>query len=350
MPPSSRARAWPTAIDLFSGCGGLTLGLRRARFRVLGAVELDPLAVETYRLNHPSVKVWPKDIRHVSGDEILKRLRLEVGELDLLAGCPPCQGFSSMTTLNGKWIVEDERNDLIAEYGRLVSELQPKAVLMENVPGLADDERLSALLAVLAAEGYATEDVVQVLDAQEYGVPQRRRRLVMMSAVGAVVPFAKPVPTRATVRDAIEDLLPAGSSKDPLHDFPENRSDVVKEIIAGIPKDGGSRQALGADRQLACHKRVSGFRDVYGRMAWDSPAPTITGGCHNPSKGRFIHPAEDRAITMREAALLQGFPLDYKFSLRRGKLAAAAMIGNAVPADFVAAQAEQIRRHLSSAP
>ncbi len=342
MPSSSRTRAWPTAIDLFSGCGGLTLGLRRARFRVVGAVEIDPLAVETYRLNHPSVRVWPKDIRDVTGKEILERLGLQPGELDLLAGCPPCQGFSSMTTLNGKWIVEDERNDLIAEYGRLISELKPKAVLMENVPGLATDDRLTALLALLADQGYATDDVVKVLDAQ------RRRRLVMMSAMGSVVPFAKPRSARQTVRDAIEELLPAGSSEDPLHDFPENRTGAVRQIIAGIPKDGGSRQALGKDRQLACHKRVSGFRDVYGRMAWDGPAPTITGGCHNPSKGRFIHPDEDRAITLREAALLQGFPLDYKFSLRRGKLAAAAMIGNAVPADFVAAQAEQIRHHLSA--
>ena len=253
-----------------------------------------------------------------------------------------------MTTLNGKWIVEDERNDLVAEYGRFVEELRPQAVLMENVPGLANDSRLESLVDLLKELGYASEGIVKVLDARDFGVPQRRKRLVMMTAKKGSVPFALPSPDRVTFRQTIADMPKAGESGDPLHDLPEHRTQAVQAIIRAIPKDGGSRKSLGDQRQLDCHKRSNGFKDVYGRMHWDAPAPTITGGCHNPSKGRFIHPEENRSITLREAALLQGFPPDYEFSLRRGKLAAAAMIGNAVPASFVAAQAIQLRARLTT--
>jgi DNA (cytosine-5)-methyltransferase 1 len=128
---------------------------------------------------------------------------------------------------------------------------------------------------------------------------------------------------------------------------PENRTAAVRARIARIPKNGGSRADLGASEQLPCHQKSDGFKDIYGRMAWDKPAPTITGGCHNPSKGRFLHPEHDRAITLREAALLQGFPPDYHFSLARGKQAAAAMIGNALPPDFVAAHARQLASALT---
>ena len=132
----------PTAVDLFSGCGGLTLGLKQAGFRAVGAVEIDPLAVETYRANHPEVSVWETDIRDLLVSEVKETLGLGKGQLDLLAGCPPCQGFSSMRTLNGSNKVEDSRNDLVFEFLRFLEELRPKAVMMENVPGLMKDKRL----------------------------------------------------------------------------------------------------------------------------------------------------------------------------------------------------------------
>lgn len=337
----------PVAIDLFAGAGGMTVGLKRAGFDVQAAVELEALAIETYFSNHSDVAVFRGDIRQIPPEAVLAWLGLEPGELDLLAGCPPCQGFSTITTLNGKFVVEDERNDLVQTYGEYVSVMQPRAVLMENVPRLRDDPRMHKLLGVLKDLGYHVEDAVRVLNAVDYGVPQRRRRLVLLAARDAPVSFSEPVASEPrTVRDAIGKLAKPGRSGDPLHDLPERRSDAVKKLIKQIPVDGGSRLDLGADAQLKCHKDFDGFKDIYGRMAWDKPAPTITGGCVNPSKGRFLHPEQHRSITLREAALLQGFPEDYKFSLRRGKFPAASMIGNALPPAFVEAHAAELARHL----
>src|SRR2546425_11729425 len=165
-------RMKPRAIDLFPGCGGLTLGLKQAGFRVRGAVEIDSLAVETYRRNHRRVVVWNRDIRRLPVVEVLRRLGLRRGELDLLAGCPPCQGFSRMTTLNGTRCTSDPRNDLVLEFVRFIRGLRPKAVMLENVPRLASDRRLRALLTLLHGLGYRC--TFGVLDAADYGVPQRR--------------------------------------------------------------------------------------------------------------------------------------------------------------------------------
>jgi DNA (cytosine-5)-methyltransferase 1 len=131
-----------------------------------------------------------------------------------------------------------------------------------------------------------------------------------------------------------------------LHNLPEQRSPKVLKLIKRIPQDGGSREQAGKRFQLDCHAKCDGFYDVYGRMSWDKVAPTITSGCFNPSKGRFIHPTKHRAITMREAALLQSFPVSYRFSLDGGKTAAALMIGNALPPEFIRRHARQIARHL----
>src|SRR5579885_2068271 len=203
----------PTAIDLFAGAGGMTLGLKRAGFDVVGAVEIDELACETYRVNHPNVELWEKDIRKLSVKEMMKALNLEPGQLDLLAGCPPCQGFSSITTLNGKLEVDDPRNDLISEYARFVRVLRPKGVLMENVPGLMTDSRMAHLCGVLESLGYPTEDHVKVLNAADFGVPQRRRRLVLLTAADVEVTFAKPGKRkRRTVQETIGTLPLAGNS------------------------------------------------------------------------------------------------------------------------------------------
>ena len=153
----------PIAIDLFSGCGGLTLGLKQAGFRVIGAVENDPTAVKTYRMNHRKTKVWDRDIQKLTVAQVRKALSLKKGELDLLAGCPPCQGFSSMTTLNGKHHTNDVRNDLVLEFLRFVKGLRPKAVMLENVPGLAKDERLKTLIEKLTELGYQCN--AAILDA-----------------------------------------------------------------------------------------------------------------------------------------------------------------------------------------
>lgn len=327
----------PKAIDLFSGCGGLTLGLTQAGFRVVGAVEIDPLAVETYRQNHRRVVIWDEDITHLTGAAVMRRLKLKPGQLDLLAGCPPCQGFSTMTTLNGR-IGQDERNDLVFQFLRFIRILRPKAVMMENVPKLAKNHRFKTLRSELQKLGYKVN--YAVLDAADYGVPQRRRRLILVAGRSEEIPFGSMAPTKRTVRQAFS-RLGARARKDPLHNLPEERSAKIMERIRAIPPDGGSRADLGPENQLPCHEKCDGFKDVFGRMAWDKVSPTITGGCFNPSKGRFLHPTKHRAITMREAALLQSFPPDYYFSLRRGKSPVAQMIGNALPPEF-------IRRHASA--
>jgi len=328
----------PKAIDLFSGCGGLTLGLRQAGFQVIGAVEIDPLAVETYKANHKRVRVWTGDINDVSMEEVMSKLNLKEGELDLLAGCPPCQGFSTMTTLNGHRNMDDKRNDLVFQYLRFVSGLRPKAVMMENVPGLMKDGRSGVLRKELEALGYRCK--MDVLDAYKYGVPQRRRRFILVAGHGKHIAFAPEAKVRLTVKDAFAKIR--RPKRDVLHNLPHNPSPAVMDRIKRIPKDGGSRMDLGKEHQLKCHQNNDGFKDVYGRMAWGKPSPTITGGCFNPSKGRFLHPEEDRAISMREAALLQSFPSDYTFSLSRGKIAVAQMIGNALPPEFIRRHAAMI--------
>jgi len=332
----------PRAIDLFSGAGGLTRGLRDAGFTVIGAVEQDDLAAESYRFNFPRVRLWESDIRNIAGSEILKTLGLRPGQLELLAGCPPCEGFSTLRTRNGHDQVNDPLNDLITEFGRLVTDLLPRYVMLENVPALAQDSRFHDYVALLQGSGYSVRH--QVKDVSLYGVPQRRRRLILIAVWGDYKALPdEPVPAaRPTVRHVLSQLPQAGASGDKLHDHGEQRTARVQSLIAAVPKDGGSRANLPSSMQLPCHERVNGFHDVYGRMAWDRPAPTITGGCINPSKGRFLHPEEDRAITLREAALLQSFPPGHQFSLRRGKYAAAELIGNALPPVFVRRHARPI--------
>ena len=340
------------ALDLFAGAGGLTQGLKQAGFNVVGAVEIEPLAVETYRVNHPEVRVWQTDILRLSVPSIKRTLRLQKGELDLLAGCPPCQGFSSMRTKNGGQKIRDIRNDLVFEFLRFVEELEPKAIMMENVPGLATDERMHIFRRTLRKMGYAVE--CHVLNVADYGVPQRRRRMILMASRVSYIKPASLISHRATVYGAIHNLPPAGQSGDPLHDLPEIRSQKIINRIQKIPLDGGSREALGEDEQLPCHRRLKardldGFKDVYGRMSWQDLSPTITTGCFNPSKGRFLHPEEHRAITMREAALLQSFPRDYYFSTRRGKTNVAILIGNALPPQFIQRHATKIRQSFRTA-
>jgi DNA (cytosine-5)-methyltransferase 1 len=334
----------PVAIDLFCGCGGLTVGLKRAGFRVIGAVDNDSLAVQTYKMNHPEVKVWETDIRKMKSTTMMKELRRK--KIDLLAGCPPCQGFSTMRTLNGANRVKDPRNSLLFEFLRFVNVLRPKTIMLENVPGLADSKIFATFRAKMKKMRYVGD--FRILNAADYGVPQRRRRFIYMAGMKKAVPFLEYKGKQKTVRDAISGLPAAGHSGDPLHDMPENHSIEVRKLIKRIPKNGGSRRDLPKADQLECHKRCDGFKDVYGRMSWDEVAPTITSGCFNPSKGRFLHPTRNRAITLREAAILQGFPRRYKFGVPKSKSSIALMIGNALPPPFIASHARQIRRSLCS--
>ncbi|TVQ30917.1 MAG: DNA cytosine methyltransferase [Phycisphaeraceae bacterium] len=338
--PSKAIKRKPIAIDLFAGCGGLTEGLKQAGFRVVGAIEIDELAAKSYRMNHPRVRLWNNDIRTIRLPTLRKTLCLKSGELDLLAGCPPCQGFSNIRTLNGNRYVRDRRNSLTDEFLRFVKDLRPRAIMLENVPGLANKRRFREFAATLESMGYNVK--WDILDAALYGVPQRRRRLILLASKSGSIDFAPIDTTRMTVADAIGEIEPPHISNDPLHCLIGRRSHRISELIKRIPKDGGSRSDLPEEMWLECHKKCSGFKDVYGRMRWSDVAPTITGGCLNPSKGRFLHPDQNRALTVREAALLQGFPPGYRFATDRGMYAIAGMIGNALPPEFIRRHAIQI--------
>jgi DNA (cytosine-5)-methyltransferase 1 len=333
------------AIDLFAGCGGLTLGLKQSGFEVLAAVESERTAIESYRANHPSTRLWAFDIQELVPEQLKRELGLRTGGLDLLAGCPPCQGFSSMRTLNGARLIQDERNELIFDFLKFAVALKPKTIVMENVPALASDGRNRYVVGRLEQLGYRCK--VGVLNAADFGVPQRRRRMILIASRLGSTEFPPRTDSKVTVRDAIGSLPPPGASGDPIHDYPCDRAPHVLEMIRAIPKDGGSRMDLGKDRQLTCHRKCDGFKDVYGRMTWDEVSPTITSGCINPSKGRFLHPEQDRAITLREASLLQGFTSDYVFPVERGRYPVAALIGNAVPAEFVKRQVSVLTGQLT---
>lgn len=337
----------PTAIELFSGCGGLSTGLLAAGFTVLSAIEINATAAETYRLNHPEVNLIVDDIRNVTSASLLREHHLRVGELDLLAGCSPCQGFSRLR--KGTSGRTDPRNQLVFEFIRLVRGLRPKTVFMENVPGLITTEYGEIIFNELHDEfdrlGYQVD--YRIIDTADYGVPQFRKRFVLLGSRYRRHPIAIPETTHAspdvnveqhkapwsTVRTAFQGIpaLENGATdpNNPLHVCSRNGATNLQRIRA-VPHDGGSRIAFPPELVLRCHQNYpNGFRDVYGRMHWDRPSPTITGGCTNITRGRFIHPDQDRGISLFEAARLQSFPDDYEFYGSFGEKSL--QIGNAVP-------------------
>lgn len=322
-----------TAIDLFSGAGGATQGLVEAGFDVIGAIEFDSVAAESYRMNHSEVHIWEKDIQRVPAAEVQRSLNLKKGELTLLKACPPCQGFSSLA--EGRIRVDDPRNDLVGHTIRFVRVLRPRAVLVENVPGLGRDRRSRELLESLKSMGYNARSYH--VNAVEFGVPQKRKRLIILALRGlrSVLPKTLSVidpKVPVTVRQAFKELADLVPSDDELNEcrrLPER----ILERVEAIP-EGGNRFSLPESLQLNCHKKLakegkSGAAGSYGRLQWDEPAPTMTTRCTTPACGPFLHPRENRPITLREAAAIQTFPVEYKFAGTRGDIER--QIGNAVP-------------------
>lgn len=228
----------------------------------------------------------------------------------------------------------------------MVRSIAPRAVIVENVPGLVKSHHFASFQIGLERAGY--NSTYAILNASDFGVPQRRKRLILVALKGKEIPFdwASDLCERKTVRDTIGHLALPGSTGDMLHDMPENRTPAVLARIRATPKNGGSRSDISPELECACHSRIDGFRDVYGRMAWDDVSPTITSGCNNPSRGRFLHPEQDRAITLREAALFQSFPQDYQFCFDRGKEQISSQIGNAFPPIMIGPIARVISREL----
>ena len=340
----------PVAVDLFAGAGGLSLGLRQAGFRVAAAVEVSPEVCKTYAANHPDVTLLTRDARRVTGRDLLAAARAE--HVDLVAGCPPCQGFTSLTH---KYRGGDPRNTLLLEMARLIGELRPKAVLLENVAGLADrgNHLFDAFIARLVGYGYLTTHAV--LQLADFGIPQMRRRLVLTAGRGFRIPLPTPTHSRTgttgssgrhwrSVRETIvgmprpvtlgETRRGGGPEEFGWHVVRDLQPATKKRLLA--VRAGQNRMALPDALRPNCHKgKEQGFTNVYGRMTWEAPSPTITGGCTSFCKGRFGHPEEPRTISVREAALLQGFPADYRFLTPYMDIVCD-MVGNALPPRFAA--------------
>lgn len=342
------------AAELFAGGGGLAVGLRRAGVTPVSAVELSGAAAATFRANHPDVHMIERDIRKVEAGELRGPGKKRI---DILAACPPCQGFTSLTA---KYKRNDERNALIEEVTRLAVDLKPTAVMLENVPGLSKRGKplLDALIAKLEADGYVVNwNVLQVAD---YGVPQTRRRLVLFAGRGFRIDMPARthdqhgrggLPSWRTLRDVIADRAPARVFRDAnLTEAERSGWHVVRRLgEANLDRlrhaePGSGRGKLPEHLRPECHRGSdAGFTNTYGRMSWDQPSVTITAGCLSPSKGRFGHPDELRTISLREAATLQTFPEDYKFVGDRID-AACSIVGNALPCLFAEVLARQVTR------
>ena len=330
-----------TAIDIFCGSGAVTLGLKNAGFDVAAALDNNKTAGATYRLNHPEVKLFETDITTA---EIAKFREACPKVIEVLAVCAPCQPFSSQNRYRG---VEDGRTDLVFFSLPFIEEFDPAMIFLENVPGFGKEKILDDFSKELLARGYSIGPLEKI-DAGKLGVPQRRLRIILIAADEKRCHLKKAYefvekPSRAVI-DAIKDLPDPtiGSSSDlidPLH-YSRRHHAITLERLRHIPKNGGSRFSLPDHLALNCHKSVGrgSFPDTYGRLKWEDVAPTLTTGCTDVTKGRFAHPEQDRAITLREAARLQSFPDEYKFAGNASQIAA--QIGNAVPPIMMTAIAE----------
>jgi DNA (cytosine-5)-methyltransferase 1 len=345
------------AIDLFCGCGGASLGLKMAGYKVVGAVDNDPIACKTYDKNLNFEPICA-DLRSFSGKQILSHYSLLRGDIDLVVGCPPCQGFSSLRRTR-YCEGTDPRKSLVNTFFKRIQEIQPRAVVFENVKGIESKEGLryylNPFLKKMEKIGYKT--CWEIVNAADYGVPQFRKRVFALCINGSHKPIIRPKTHSnpedndskmiwTTVRNQIGDmpaLLPGQDCLSLPNHKARNHSREVLEIIKHIPKDGGGRKSLPENLWLPCHlklrsRKERGAESIYGRMQWNKPAPTITCRCTTPSSGRFIHPEQDRAITPREAARLQSFPDSFIFPSEFGYCEK--LIGNAVPPELMRAQLE----------
>ena len=324
-------------VDLFCGIGGLSYGMKSAGFKIKAGLDLDKTCEYAYQTNTGGVFIY-KDIAKVTADEI--KQCFTDGTIKVLAGCAPCQPFSSYAFKHKD--KDKNKYDLLYQFGRLVKEVEPDIVTMENVPAISSfalKPVLSDFISLLEEEGFKVWcDVVYCPD---YGIPQTRRRLVLLASKYGEIKLLPPSHKKdkyVTVRAAIGKLPPLkqgeSSSDDPLHRCRSLSLLNIKRLQH--TKEGGSWKDWPKELWLECHKKDSGksFGSVYGRMEWDKPSPTMTTQCTGIGNGRFGHPEQDRAISAREAALLQTFPIDYVFFEDEAKVSltkASRYIGNAVP-------------------
>lgn len=320
------------AADLFCGVGGLTHGLTRAGIEVRLGVDIDPACQFPMERNN-SAKFLKADVSKLCKSEILHAFGN--AKVTLLAGCAPCQPFSSYSQTTRR---EEKHGDwgLLLAFSSLVLSVRPTFVTMENVPPLRRQEIFAQFVSVLMEAGYYIDH--EVVDGRDIGLPQRRQRLVMVASLLGAIKLPKIRKPKVTVRDTISNLPPisAGSSdlNDPLHVSASLSTINLQRIRHSKP--GGTWRDWPKDIISPCHTRETGetYPSVYGRMEWDEPAPTMTTQFYGFGNGRFGHPEQDRAISLREAAMLQGFPKDYAFVSPESPIhfsTLGRLIGNAVP-------------------
>jgi len=351
----------PTAIDLFAGAGGFSLAAKNAGYRILAAVENDKWAQETYKRNFIKRRKNPPklygDIWEVESDEVLKDAGLKAGELDVLMGGPPCQGFSTHR-IKGAGI-NDPRNQLLIRYFDFVKQLRPKVFLVENVAGMLWERHkpyVDRFKNLARRNGYKiVSGDPQPINARDFGVPQNRKRVFILGVRSDVVlPDGFEWPPNATHFDPNSDAVKVDGKKswipasvvfeqpmepdDPNNIHMKPGTDMVRRFKKTKP-NGGSRSNI-----LPCHKNHDGHKDVYGRIDPKKPGPTMTTGCINPSRGRFVHPTKHHGITARHAARFQTFP-DF-FIFEGGLGHSGKQIGNAVPVSLGACILAQIKKEL----
>ncbi len=322
------------AVDLFCGAGGLTAGLLQAGIEVKAGYDIESACAYAYEYNNQGAKFILQDVQTVTSEQI--RAHYSKDAIRLLAGCAPCQPFSTYN--QGRNTRCDKKWPLLYAFARLIREVQPELVTMENVPDVTKHEVYHDFVHELREQGY--EIWAGKVNCTDYGIPQIRQRHVLLASRIGKVTLLSPTHTGMpiTVRDTIANLpkLKSGEQhkRDKLHHCSKLSALNLKRIKASRP--GGSWYDWPENLRATCHRKASGqtYRSVYGRMEWDKPAPTMTTLCIGFGNGRFGHPEQDRGISLREAALFQSFPMDYQFCPLEQKQsigAVAKMIGNAVP-------------------
>jgi DNA (cytosine-5)-methyltransferase 1 len=336
------------AVDLFCGVGGLTRGLEKSGIDVRLGVDIDPDCEYPYTANN-GAKFLLKSVTDLTAAE-LSQGKKRTG-YRLLAGCAPCQPFS---TYHQKAGAKDDRWKLLDHFGRLARETKPDLITMENVPNLEKQSVFRDFVATLQSMKYHVS--YEVVDCSEFGVPQQRRRLVLLASKLGPIELLRPKSKNSkTVRHAIGRLprIKAGGvySRDPLHQSCELSDINLKRIRASKP--GGTWRDWDKELVSPCHRRKTGktYPGVYGRMVWDEPAPTMTTQYFAFGSGRFGHPSQARGISLREGAILQSFPRGYKF-VKRGqpifRKTVGRLIGNAVPVKLGEAIGKSILSHVRS--
>jgi len=346
-------------VDLFCGVGGLTHGFVLEGFDVVAGVDIDNSCRYPFEKNNRT-KFVHRNVSDLSSSEL--NGLFGNAEIKILVGCAPCQPFSALNRKNSAHRKSDKRWEPLEEFGRLIAHTKPAIISMENVPDLAKEKKypiFKKFLASLRKNKYHV--FYRVVDASKYGVPQKRKRLVLLaSKFGEInlVPETKDKNNLVTVRDAIFGLKHIKDGevdrKDPLHRA-SKLSPLNKRRVMATPKNGGNAKSWKPELMPACYKKASGhsyMSSVYGRMKWDEPSPTITTHCVNLGTGRFGHPSQNRAISLREAALLQSFPSHYRFNEgdNVSMTKTARLIGNAVPVLLGRAIASSIKNHLENLP